>query len=160
MAEMFFDFNGKNRGLKYHCRLQAFWELDFETLSSEYDIEDISAYELFEEWAHIVSEQYPNGLIPISWYVVDDSERILGRMPFQYDAKVKDFLDSYTTPKSEGGEEINWLTLAVSDKFWSERTGFYKGYHGGFIQEVTGWKPSPLQPYVFLPSLLKSAGKA
>jgi hypothetical protein len=44
---------------------------------------------------------------------------------------------------------MNWFMLPVVDKLWnSER--FDKG---GFIQEATGWKPSILQPCIYLPTL-------
>jgi hypothetical protein len=52
------------------------------------------------------------------------------------------FLTHYKMPvNAETGEPINWLRLPVLDRGWSA-TACGKG---GFIQEVTGWKPSPLQ---------------
>jgi hypothetical protein len=43
--------------------------------------------------------------------------------------------------KALGGEEINWLRLPVVDKLWRAD----RGDPGGFIQEETGFKPSPFQ---------------
>ena len=52
------------------------------------------------------------------------------------------------------GERLNWLLLPVEDKLWNAK----QANKGGFIQEATGWKPSILQPFVYLPALLKGTG--
>jgi len=52
------------------------------------------------------------------------------------------------------GEPLNWFALPVVDKRWNTR----RADKGGFIQEHTGWKPSVLQPYVYLPSLMEARG--
>ena len=44
----------------------------------------------------------------------------------------------------EAGRQLNWLTLPVADKLW--RPG--RPDKGGFIHEMTGRKPAPLQPYL------------
>ena len=62
----------------------------------------------------------------------------------------KDFLTYFTSPVSAtSGEPLNWLRLPVVDKLW--RPG--RGDKGGFIQEATGWKPSPLQPLIHIDQL-------
>jgi hypothetical protein len=43
----------------------------------------------------------------------------------------------------------------VKDLAWNQTTA----NKGGFIQEATGWKPSALQPHVYLPTLLHSIGR-
>ena len=54
----------------------------------------------------------------------------------------------------QGGEPFNWMTCPVVDTRWNSRR---KTPHTGFIQEVTGWKPSPLQTSVYLPALIHAA---
>ncbi|OIP26010.1 MAG: hypothetical protein AUK00_05490 [Dehalococcoidia bacterium CG2_30_46_9] len=75
-------------------------------------------------------------------------------MPFQFQHLPgmfrDDFLTHFTWPiHSVTGERLNWLTLPVVDKLWNPK----RANKGGFIQEVTGWKPAILQPYVYLPAL-------
>ena len=44
---------------------------------------------------------------------------------------------------------VSWTELHVADKAW--RPGplpIGVASKGGFVQEVTGWKPAPFQPYV------------
>ena len=57
---------------------------------------------------------------------------------------------SYWPVDAETGDELDWLALPVVDKLWNSK----RGDKGGFIQEATGWKPSILQPHVFLPALI------
>ena len=72
-------------------------------------------------------------------------------MPFQHENLCPtNFLDYYSSPiDCETGEKLNWLALPVEDKLWNSKCQ----NKGGFIQEATGWKPSILQPYVYLPAL-------
>ena len=67
----------------------------------------------------------------------------------------KDFLSHYTWPEDpKTGDRLNWLTIPVADRHWTAG----HANKGGFIQEATGWKPSILQPSLYLPGLLKAAG--
>ena len=80
-------------------------------------------------------------------------------MPFQFnhtlDLPDENFLSFYGWPAhSATGEQLNWLTLPVLDKRWNAK----RADKGGFIQEATGWKPSILQPFVYLPGLAKASG--
>lgn len=71
-----------------------------------------------------------------------------------------DFLDIYTWPRHAGtGERLQWSRLPVIDKVW--RTDNLPSLYtktGGFIQEATGWKPAPLQPYVNVHDLAAMSG--
>jgi hypothetical protein len=65
----------------------------------------------------------------------------------------EDFLTFYSWPEDTKTRALlNWLTLPVVDKRWNNQ----RGDKGGFIQEATGWKPSILQPFVYLPTLLEA----
>ncbi|PGH48164.1 hypothetical protein [Streptomyces sp. Ru87] len=52
------------------------------------------------------------------------------------------------------GEPLNWLRLPVLDRGWNDTVSS----KGGFIQEVTGWKPAPLQTTVDVRQLAAAAG--
>jgi hypothetical protein len=45
----------------------------------------------------------------------------------------------------------------VIDKLWRVDLPPHVATKGGFIQEATGWKPSPLQPYINLRQLAAMA---
>lgn len=70
-------------------------------------------------------------------------------------AKHQAFLDHFTWPvEAATGMPVNWLRLPVPDKYWNtDRVS-----SGGFVQEATGWKPAPLQPFIHIPTMAQSAG--
>ena len=135
--------------------LKAYWEVALDPISDDFTPDEMAAEELLYMWAEQVSEHHPDGLVPISWYVQQGSGNIES-MPFQHgsyrDEQQDDFLTYFTWPvDSETGAPLNWLELPVVDKLWRPDDPS----KGGFIQEATGWKPSILQPFVFLPALLE-----
>ena len=67
-------------GAESHRKLKAVWEVELGSMSDNYTPSEISALDLLGEWAKQAQEKYPDGLIPIRWYVVPPIER----MPFQY----------------------------------------------------------------------------
>ncbi|WP_204104698.1 MULTISPECIES: hypothetical protein [Spirulina sp. CCY15215] len=136
--------------------LSAHWEVAEDVITDNYTPDEISAKDLLTIWSQQVEQTYPNGLISISWYVVGSGFKT-EFFPFafdpQNDERRKDFLHHYTWPiDARTRKEINWLELPVRDKLWNTE----KSDKGGFIQEATSWKPSILQPYVYLPSLTKN----
>ncbi len=144
------------------CPLEAYWYVEFDSMSGDYTPEEISASSLLDLWVKQVKAEvkaknrFPNNLIPIYWCVTGKETKIEG-MPFEFNhfqegKPEKDFLTFFTWPiNSTTGEPLNWLTLPVQDKQWNTK----RGDKGGFIQEATGWKPGILQPYVYLPMLEK-----
>ncbi|MBD1927860.1 hypothetical protein H6F74_16650 [Trichocoleus sp. FACHB-90] len=133
----------------------AYWEASFDPISDDYTPEEIDAHELFKKWVKKVQEKYPNGLVPIYWFVKCKEHAMFESMPFQFkhSAEVfsEDFLTFYSWPVSSmTGEQLNWLTLPVADKLWDSQ----RADKGGFIQQATGWKPAVLQPYIYLPALM------
>ncbi len=151
----------RRTGGSWEGPLVAYWEVDLDPMSDDYTPDEISAQELLRKWAARVSEKYPDGLIPIYWFVESREAAKFNAMPFAYDHfegkyKVETFLDFFDWPEhAVTGEPLNWLTLSVCDKLWNRR----QANKGGFIQEATGWKPSILQPYVYLPALLRATGR-
>jgi hypothetical protein len=144
-------------------RLEAVWEVAFDPISDDYRTDEISAAELFGQWASQVRKRYPDLLIPIDWYINGPDNAKFESAPFQHqrpDSSKENFLSFYDWPVDPTtGERLNWFLVSVVDKGWN-RFALQGGSitKGGFIQEHTGWKPSMLQPHVYLPSLEKAIG--
>lgn len=124
------------------------WEADCDPISDEYTPDEISAYDLFQEWDKYLQKRgvIVSGLVTISWFV-RGSGFIEGPPAFgEYGADNPSRYDaSFDLPTSTAdGSPIDWNRIPVADKLW--RPG--RGDKGGFIQEATGWKPSVLQPTV------------
>ncbi len=109
-------------------------------------------------WAERANKRYPTGLVPINWFVSREQSGKFEAFPFQHDhvgrgAFGEDFLTFYHWPVNANTKEpLNWLELPVADKLWNED----RADKGGFIQQATRWKPSISQPYVYLPSLMRT----
>jgi len=137
---------------EWQGHLVADWEVDLDPISDDYTPDDTDAAELLRIWASQVREHHPDELIPIYWFVASPDQAKFEQMPFQHHRLLaEDFLSFNTWPtESKTGQPLNWLTLPVVDKQWNKK----HSDKGGFIQEATGWKPSILQPTVYLPTLL------
>ena len=148
-----YKFTFLKTGIESIGTLKVYWEVSNDYISDDYTPLEIKAKKLFEKWVALVREKYPNNLIPIYWYVEVRGNHTSGFevMPFQHELQSsKNFLDFYSYPIDyETGKPINWLSLPVGDKLWNSK----RDNKGGFIQQATGWKPSILQPYVYLPAL-------
>ena len=147
-------------GEEWEGPLEAYWEVHSDPISAEYTPDEVDAVELLKLWAQEVREIHPSGLIPIDWFVESKGLSKFEGMPFQSphsgeEVEREDFLTFYDWPiDMVTGERLNWLTLPVVDKLWRDK----RMDKGGFIQEATNWKPSILQPFVYLDSLLGGIG--
>jgi hypothetical protein len=146
--------NSKTTNYQWEGVLVAYWEVSLDLISDDYTPQEIDAQTLFKKWVKLVDLEYPNGLIPIHWFVEHQGRTQTEFMPFEFkhypNLMNENFLTFYNWPvNSLTGKRLNWLELPVIDKFWNS---MYVD-KGGFIQEATGWKPSILQPYVYLPTL-------
>jgi hypothetical protein len=101
--------------------------------------------------------------VPIYWAVTTPQVRgVFESAPHQsgviwhgLDFKPEDFLTHYTDPlHAKTGESINWLRVPVLDRGWNER----RADKSGFIQEATGWKPSPLQTAMDVRQIARASG--
>lgn len=145
------DFKGTKYGPAANRSKQALtleWFLPGDQLSDDYTPIDKSADELFAMWLKKVDT---SGDIKIDWWIPE-----LGEIaPFQDTEGHDSFFDFHNWPThSDDNARLNWLLLPVKDKRWDQH-GTDKG---GFIQVVTGWKPSAFQRSVHLPTLLKACG--
>ncbi len=158
------EFKSNKDGRRHtNVYLMAVWEASHDSISEGSLPGEISARELLGKWTYTVTKEYPNGLIPIYWSVEVEGADVRAVTPFpsQFDhshgQKVRDdFLTRFTWPMdTKTGDFLNWLTLPVKDKLWRPQ----QANKGGFIQEATQWKPSILQPFVYLQSLLETTLK-
>ncbi len=129
--------------------LHLYWELNGSAMSDEFYYHEANEFELWRRWV----ERYASPEVKIFWAVDSPKTGKLECAPFLgYD---KDFLTYYTWPTEvETGERLNWLSLTIPDKLLTPK----RIDKGGFIQQATGWKPSPLQPTVNIEILAKAAG--
>lgn len=123
------------------------WGVSGTSISDNYTPDEITASELLRLWTADYGTRFP----PIYWFIPAVSESA----PFQRDKPAwGNFLDYYDWPRhAVTGERLNFNTLPVLDQNWS-----IDGEKGGFFQEATGWKPSPLQSDVDLEQVYKAAG--
>lgn len=145
------------------------------TITDDYLPEDITPEELWTMWvktyADMCHQKWPDlyrpGEVNISWFVTRPSlDGIFEGAPHVVDWRTlpgmvgsdrpqEDFLTHYTHPvHAVTGERLNWLRLPVVDRGWHANAS----HKGGFIQQATGWKPSPLQSKVDVRQLGAAAG--
>jgi hypothetical protein len=145
-------------GPVFTTSLELVWELPGDPLSGGFVLDEIDAVDLLRKWLGQCcpdtsgAAMFGPGMMRISWFVEGPEASHFEPAPFTVaPSSDEHFLTTYSWPKhAETGQPLNWLTLPVRDKRWHQR----QADKGGFIQEATGWKPSPLQPVVHLPGLL------
>lgn len=143
-------------GFEFNQPLYLMWEVDGSTMTDDYLPSEITAHQLWERWRTKLDErgfwhEMGRPWVTVSWFVLPCFEAA----PFQRLNPLEDFLSFYSWPiHAITGERLNWNRLPVPDQRWTPD----QGDKGGFIQEVTGWKPSPLQPAVDVEVLAASAG--
>ncbi|MEU2800242.1 hypothetical protein [Streptomyces sp. NPDC007117] len=162
-------FSSKRTGYARTVRLALYWEPDGSTMSGDYLPEETDAAQLWRMWVDRHGNRchqddpgvYDPWHVPIHWIVTsgDPDSGTPATAPHQTAPHVplfgKDFLGHFTHPiHAETGELVNWLRLPVRDLGWNEE----QVDEGGFIQEATGWKPSPLQPFMDVQQVARAAG--
>ena len=156
---MAYRFSSLRTDYEHVVDLEAYWEVELDPISDDYTPREASPVDLLRVWAERVAAKYPNGLVPIWWFVQSRPEGVFAEMDSQYDHFQGEYnrepwLTQLSLPvDARTGDTIDWLTLPVVDKLWNRD----RADKGGFIQSATGWKPAILQPFVYLPSLLSRA---
>lgn len=112
--------------------------------------EGISAGELFRRWAGGHRDQMA---LPLNWIVTSEASAVAERAPFL--GHEEDFLTHYTHPWADQDTPLRFTQLPIKDQTWRARESRGKA---GFIQEFTGWKPSPLQSVMDLRVILLACG--
>ena len=147
------------------------WEVHCDPISDDYAVDDVGPDELWREWL----QRYPTddsaeavygpGAVRIWWSI--EGPGTFEYAPFQdwrgeneFRREGHDFLGFFSWPEdSVTGEPLQWSRLPVIDKVWrTEHLPQVYTMKGGFIQEATGWKPAPMQPYVNVNQLARMAG--
>lgn len=170
-------FAGRRHDHVHTEELALYAEPNYSSITDDYLPEEITATELWRMWVDKVAnrahEQWPDlyrpGEITILWTVTTPSvtgifEAAPYARPLPQDPELvklfgpyeeEHFLTHYQHPvNAETGERLNWLRLPVLDRGWNATTAD----KGGFVQEVTGWKPSPLQPTMDVVQIGRAAG--
>lgn len=168
-------FSYKGNGFEQTEELVLYAEPNGSTITDDYLAEDITAAELWRmwvtEWADEYHKRWPDlyrpGEVHITWFVTRPSiDGIFEGAPHVRDWRTlpgtanagfeqEDFLTHYTHPvHAVTGERLNWLRLPVVDRGWHAKAS----NKGGFIQQATGWKPSPLQPTMDVRQIGAAAG--
>lgn len=139
-------------------------EPDGSSMSDDYLPEEISAEELWRLWVDRYAvtyhredpDNYRLGEVPIYWTVtLPTVTGVFEAAPHTPNVLSKDFLSHYTHPThAQTGEPLNWARLPVLDRAWNDTASD----KGGFIQEATGWKPSPLQSTMDFVHIGRAAG--
>jgi hypothetical protein len=138
-----YTFESRRNQFERTVELVLAWEVSGDPITDDYLPEEIDAPELWRMWR----QQNPGSHAEISWYITSlGDNKVFEGAPFQDDISYRkpgdpDFLTYFTMPIDEDGEPVTWTRLPVLDKLW--RPG--QPDKGGFIQEASGWKPSPLQ---------------
>lgn len=156
--------------------LWLYWEVHCDPISDDYTVDEIRPSDLWRLWLDDTIDEaaeaiHGHGAFQISWFVEGPSTfegaplrdiRCSMHHMHQHPETWPDeesmhksmhdlnFLGHFTWPRDPTtGERLQWSRLPVIDKVWRERNlPELHAFKGGFIQEATGWKPSPLQPFV------------
>lgn len=138
------------------------WEISGDPISDNYSPDEIDAVDLLKRWLersypdHTTESLYGPGMVGIYWFV--DIAGMFETADCTADVYRHDdetFLTHFTQPRhTDTDETINWNRVPVADKLWDQG----HADKGGFFLTATGWRPSPLQPAVYVPGVLRAAG--
>jgi len=154
-------FTALRGGNRVIGNLSLSWEVNGDSISDDYDPDEIAAEDLLDLWLDWVWQnkafhpEIGEPHVSINWFAHGAETGTFEFAPPIVPGDDRDnFLTFYSEPLEADTEEgINWLRLPVLDKLW--RPG--RADKGGFIQEATGFKPSALQPTLDL-RVLGAAG--
>lgn len=161
-------FRSRVSGYERTVPLALYWEPDGSPLSDDYTPDEADAHELWRMWVKRYGakyhqerpELYKPWNVPIYWFVTSVGEGgVFEAAPHQDlpdDFPLReDFLTHFTDPVHATTEEpINWARVPVLDYGWNAK----QADKSGFIQEATGWKPSPLQRVMDVRQVARAAG--
>ncbi|WP_432004562.1 hypothetical protein [Streptomyces parvus] len=162
-------FRSRRSNHERTVRLALHWEPDGSAMSDDYLPEEADATQLWRMWVDRYGNRYHQDdpavydpwHVPIYWAItsVGPGGGTFEHAPHQTISLTRllkqNFLTHYSHPTHEKtGERVNWLRLPVLDHEWNAE----QADKGGFIQEATGWKPSPLQPFMDVQQVAHAAG--
>ncbi len=169
-------YSSRQSGFTHTEELALVADPDGADFTDDYTADEISAHDLWKRWvdkhADLLHKEWPDqyrpGEVYITWGVTGPDRNAVAEyapharripvpslLPDEEPYRTEDFLTHFTHPvHAVTGERINWLRLPVLDSQWNTT----KAHRGGFIQQVTGWKPSPLQPTMDVRQIGAAAG--
>ncbi|MEU6885615.1 hypothetical protein ABZ918_10455 [Streptomyces viridosporus] len=167
-------FTVRSNGLVLTEELVLYYQPAGGSIGEDYLPGEISAADLWRLWikdANRFHQQWPDryrpGEVHVMWTVTQPgflgifevAPGVYGerRLPGEIaeSGVQENFLTFYTHPvHAETGERLNWLRLPVLDLGWNASANDV----AGFIQEATGWKPSPLQQTMDVVQIGRAAG--
>jgi hypothetical protein len=156
-------FTSRVGGFEHTEELALHWEPNGSTMTDDYLPNEISAHDLWRKWvdkyADTENAAPGRGYVSILWVVTTPSRRRIQEFAPHQDWngrwRPEDFSNHFTHPvHTQTGERLNWLRLPVLDLEWNTTCGT----KGGFVQEVLGWKPAPLQRWMNVDQLAAAAG--
>lgn len=131
---------------KFKGRLRLVYEVDGSSLSDEWLPHERSAHELWADWRRwLDASQYDKDEVAIIWSVTSPDVSVFEAAPFTTSFSPRDWLTHYSWPvNSETLLPVMWARIPIEQHHWSESAAT----KGGFVTQVTGWQPSPLQKSV------------
>ena len=145
-------FTSRINGHTKSGSLIAYYYVNYESITDDYDLDEISAFDLYKRW-RALAEKRNEDTIEISWTVAGcgtfDPHPLAQHHWTRIEPYNKTWVDIYTDPWRTDGEPFRWLDLPIVYKRWNAQYPQARD-KGGFIEELTGWRPAPLQPFLNL----------
>lgn len=151
------EYVGRRGGQTFAGKMHLEWEVYCDPVSDDYDASD-DPRQIWNEWRRRyphdkrAEARYGPGAFSIYWAVATDAAHFESAPGSELEGSQGDdgWLVHYTWPRdAKTGEDVSLMSLPVRDKLWVPGNAA----KGGFIQQLTGWKPSPLQEFVNVPRL-------
>lgn len=149
---MLATFMNQQTGQPYNTPIEALWRLDFsEEIARQYPPGQLGIEEMFRLWAQEVADSFFNEWIQIDWFIRCPEVGILEPAPrqsrYQHYLEKPTFATKFTHPyDNQTNDRLLWADVPVAELLWIPQ----QWDSSGFIQQVTHWKPSMLQPSVEL----------
>lgn len=125
--------------------LVLWWELDYDSITDDYLPGEADCFELFDEWERQLRRRGRGPDLPVWWFVIGPN--ICEHAGGHGAGDAEGFTSHYYLGDAAGNYQMEVDVLPVAAKRWTTDT---LGDKGGFVQEATGWQPSPLQHSVSL----------
>ncbi|MFJ5843054.1 hypothetical protein ACIQGO_41135 [Streptomyces shenzhenensis] len=152
-ADTLWTFRSRQSQHERSIPLCLSWEVAGDPITGEFIPDETSARALWDMWFPRYGKKGP---AQIYWFIM--GKGTFEGAPFTNNIGTgEDFLTYFSWPVNAlTGERLNWVRLPVRDKLWhGDRCD-----KGGFIQELTGWKPSPFEPLFHAEEIARLTGLA